>query len=152
MICCSRELHKEVVAGIDEAMARHAQETDKVDLLTLKKLKARVNALEQQIVADKAKQLTVMHWYKQPDLILHLHLHVQSPCHPRSIHDCQLHLSWAQLIFSSCLWPLEEAYLLLPVQAWTVLCGWRLYCHKPHTCNHRLLSDAFNFKGTALMS
>lgn len=54
-----RELHKEVVAGIDEAMARHAQETDKVDLLTLKKLKARVNALEQQVVTDKAKQLTV---------------------------------------------------------------------------------------------
>jgi len=47
------------VAGIDEAMARHAQETDKVDLLTLKKLKGRVNVLEQQIVTDKAKQLTV---------------------------------------------------------------------------------------------
>ena len=54
-----RELHKEVVAGIDEAMARHAQETDKVDLLTLKKLKGRVNVLEQHIVTDKAKQLTV---------------------------------------------------------------------------------------------
>ena len=54
-----RDLHKEVVAGIDEAMARHAQETDKVDLLTLKKLKGRVNVLEQQIVTDKAKQLTV---------------------------------------------------------------------------------------------
>ncbi len=54
-----RELHKEVVAGIDEAMARHAQETDKVDLLTLKKLKERVNVLEQQIVTDKARQLTV---------------------------------------------------------------------------------------------
>ncbi len=47
------------MAGIDEAMARHAQETDKVDLLTLKKLKGRVNVLEQQIVTDKAKQLTV---------------------------------------------------------------------------------------------
>lgn len=61
--CCAfavcRDLHKEVVAGIDEAMARHAQETDKVDLLTLKKLKGRVNVLEQQIVTDKAKQLTV---------------------------------------------------------------------------------------------
>lgn len=56
-----RDLHKEVVAGIDEAMARHAQETDKVDLLTLKKLKGRVNVLEQQIVTDKAKQLTVGH-------------------------------------------------------------------------------------------
>ncbi len=55
----ARDLHKEVVAGIDEAMARHAQETDKVDLLTLKKLKGRVNVLEQQIVTDKAKQLTV---------------------------------------------------------------------------------------------
>lgn len=54
-----RELHKEVVAGIDEAMARHAKETDKVDLLTLKQLKARVNVLEQQIVQDKARQLTV---------------------------------------------------------------------------------------------
>ena len=49
------------MAGIDEAMARHAQETDKVDLLTLKKLKGRVNVLEQQIVTDKAKQLTVSH-------------------------------------------------------------------------------------------
>ena len=56
-----RELHKEVAAGIDEAMARHAKETDKVDLLALKQLKARVNALEQQIVADKAEQLTVSH-------------------------------------------------------------------------------------------
>ncbi len=55
----ARDLHKEVVAGIDEAMARHAQETDKVDLLALKKLKGRVNVLEQQIVTDKAKQLTV---------------------------------------------------------------------------------------------
>lgn len=59
--CFCRDLHKEVVAGIDEAMARHAQETDKVDLLTLKKLKGRVNVLEQQIVTDKAKQLTVSH-------------------------------------------------------------------------------------------
>lgn len=58
MVCC-RDLHKEVVAGIDEAMARHAQETDKVDLLSLKKLKGRVNVLEQQIVTDKARQLTV---------------------------------------------------------------------------------------------
>ena len=48
-----------MVAGIDEAMARHAKETDKVDLLTLKQLKARVNVLEQQIVQDKARQLTV---------------------------------------------------------------------------------------------
>lgn len=48
-----------MVAGIDEAMARHAKETDRVDLLTLKQLKARVNALEQQIVQDKARQLTV---------------------------------------------------------------------------------------------
>lgn len=47
------------MAGIDEAMARHAKETDKVDLLTLKQLKARVNVLEQQIVQDKARQLTV---------------------------------------------------------------------------------------------
>ena len=54
-----RELHKEVVVGIDEAMARHAKETDKVDLLTLKQLKGRVNVLEQQIVQDKARQLTV---------------------------------------------------------------------------------------------
>lgn len=54
-----RGLHKEVVAGIDEAMARHAKETDRVDLLTLKQLKARVNALEVQIVQDKARQLTV---------------------------------------------------------------------------------------------
>ncbi|KAL0035491.1 hypothetical protein WJX77_008723 [Trebouxia sp. C0004] len=60
-----RDLHKEVVAGIDEAMARHAQETDKVDLLTLKKLKGRVNVLEQQIVTDKAKQLTEDEIYKQ---------------------------------------------------------------------------------------
>ena len=47
------------MAGIDEAMARHAKETDKVDLLTLKQLKGRVNVLEQQIVQDKARQLTV---------------------------------------------------------------------------------------------
>ncbi|KAA6427234.1 MAG: hypothetical protein FRX49_02991 [Trebouxia sp. A1-2] len=60
-----RELHKEVVAGIDEAMARHAQETDKVDLLTLKKLKGRVNVLEQHIVTDKAKQLTEDEIYEQ---------------------------------------------------------------------------------------
>ena len=61
-----RELHKEVVAGIDEAMARHAKETDKVDLLTLKQLKARVNTLEQQIVQDKARQLTVRFPVLQP--------------------------------------------------------------------------------------
>lgn len=61
-----RELHKEVVAGIDEAMARHAKETDKVDLLTLKQLKARVNTLEQQIVQDKACQLTVRFPVLQP--------------------------------------------------------------------------------------
>ena len=61
-----RELHKEVVAGIDEAMARHAKETDKADLLTLKQLKARVNVLEQQIVQDKARQLTVRFPALQP--------------------------------------------------------------------------------------
>ncbi|KAL3137184.1 structural constituent of cytoskeleton [Trebouxia sp. C0010 RCD-2024] len=60
-----RGLHKEVVAGIDEAMARHAKETDRVDLLTLKQLKARVNALEQQIVQDKARQLTEEEVYEQ---------------------------------------------------------------------------------------
>ncbi len=67
-----RDLHKEVVAGIDEAMARHAQETDKVDLLTLKKLKGRVNILEQQIVTDKAKQLTVSHSPAPPCIALNL--------------------------------------------------------------------------------
>lgn len=54
-----RELHKEVIAGIDEAVDRHAQETDKVDLATLKALKRRCNALEEQIHADKQKQLSV---------------------------------------------------------------------------------------------
>lgn len=61
-----RELQKEVVAGIDEAMARHAKETDKVDLLTLTQLKARVNILEHQIVQDRARQLTVIFPVLQP--------------------------------------------------------------------------------------
>ena len=47
------------MAGIDEAVDRHAQETDKVDLATLKQLKRRVNALEEQIYNDKQKQLSV---------------------------------------------------------------------------------------------
>ena len=54
-----RDLHKEVMTGIDEAVGRHAQETDKVDLATLKQLKKRVNALEEQIQSDKQKQLSV---------------------------------------------------------------------------------------------
>lgn len=53
-----RNLHREVMAGIDEAVDRHAQETDKVDLATLKALKRRVNALEEQIQADKQRQLS----------------------------------------------------------------------------------------------
>lgn len=47
------------MAGIDEAVDRHAHETDKVDLATLKQLKRRVNALEEQIHNDKQKQLSV---------------------------------------------------------------------------------------------
>ena len=54
------------MAGIDEAMARHAKETDKVDLLTLTQLKARVNILEHQIVQDRARQLTVIFPVLQP--------------------------------------------------------------------------------------
>ena len=55
-----RELHKEVMAGIDEAVSRHAQETDKVDLATLKQLKHRLNALEEQVSADRQRQLSVI--------------------------------------------------------------------------------------------
>ena len=47
------------MAGIDEAVSRHAQETDKVDLATLKQLKQRVNALEEQVNADRLRQLSV---------------------------------------------------------------------------------------------
>lgn len=54
-----RDLHKEVMAGIDEAVSRHAQETDKVDLATLKQLKHRLNALEEQVSADRQRQLSV---------------------------------------------------------------------------------------------